>query len=79
MNIYQKIIIGVGAIALIIVVAIYPVKYPQSILKEGNQLESRKVYITIYRTDTEATSLRGLAVIGATTAAWLIAGKKKAD
>lgn len=79
MNVYQKIILGIGAIALIIVIAKFPAKYPQSILQEGYQHSTRKSYITIYRTDIGATSLRGLAVIGATAAAWLITGKKKAD
>ena len=76
MNIYQKIILGIGAIALIYFLAIAPVKYEHS---TGRYIEAGKgaVYYPIYRVDIGATSLRGLAVVGATAAIWAIAGKTK--
>jgi len=72
MNIYQKIILGIGAIAFIVAVGIMPVRYDMRGTIREEYDPARNVY---HYVDFYATSLRGIVVISATVAAWLIAGK----
>lgn len=79
MNIYQKIILGIGAVVFVLVVAIYPVKYIKASRNEAYFFPSTTttVHDQYAFVDIGATSLRGLAVVGATVATWAVAGKTK--
>ena len=76
MNNIQKIILALGAIVFVVIVGIVPVRYdmPGTIRLEYNPARNAYHYVDFY-----ATSLRGIAVLGATAALWAIAGKKKTD
>lgn len=79
MNIFQKIILAAGAIVLVAVLYIDPVKYTTPASRAFYDPQLRHNITVINRVDVGATSLRGIAVIGATAALWAIARKKKVD
>lgn len=75
MNIYQKIILGIGAVFFIFLVGLNPVRHT---MIGSRAYDYRPNFPGGYtKVDFYATSLRGLAVVGATFATWAIAGKTK--
>lgn len=83
MNLLQKIILAAGAGMLVLVLAVFPVEYHVS---RSSGAASRQTTGRLYafssttpetRIDAGATALRGLAVAGATAAAWLLVAKKE--
>jgi|GEM_PF-6646268 hypothetical protein len=83
MNFLQKLILVLGALAFIIVIALYPAEIKKEIpigtVRKGGLLYQRSESITRteLRTDIGTTALRGIAVIVGTTALFLVAGKRK--
>lgn len=82
----QKIILALGTIVFVVLIAVFPAKYTTSINNPNYDpktsisfLGSHNQYIKVERIDMGATSLRGIAIIGATAALWAIVGKKKTD
>ncbi len=85
MNNIQKAILAIGIIAFGIMVALYPVKNKVSINnpdydpKYGGVLFRQNPYVEVERLDFGATALRGLAVLGTTAVAYLIAGEGRPE
>jgi hypothetical protein len=79
MSIYQRIILLIGAAIFVYVLYFYPVRYTNP---EGKMfydpLLRQNTSVTV-RVDIGATALRGVAIIGATTALWAATRNKKTE